>query len=123
MKQVYQEVDKRILVTLNNLYEIEKKLELHGDTSNIKRNVDKIRDVFAEIGVFYEDPKGQPFKETRTDLEASIAGSSTENLVVIDVIKPIVRAGEVTPSGDIPFSRVIQKGIVIVESKLQEDEQ
>lgn len=105
------EIPKWILVTLNNLYEIEKKLALHGDVGNATRNVEKMKDVLAEIGVFYEDPMGQDFKETRTDLDATISGSGTESLVVVEVIKPIVRAGEAA------FSKVVQKGIVVVESK------
>ena len=105
------EIPKWILVTLNNLYEVEKKLALHGDPGNATRNVGKMKDALAEMGVFYEDPMGQDFKETRTDLDATISGSGTENLVVVEVIKPIVRAGEAA------FSKVVQKGIVVVESK------
>jgi hypothetical protein len=105
------EIPKWILVTLNNLYEVEKKLALHGDVGNAIRNVEKMKDLFAEMGVFYEDPMGQEFKETRSDLDATICGSGTENLVVVEVIKPIVRAGEAA------FSKVVQKGIVVVESK------
>lgn len=105
------EIPKWTLITLNNLYEVEKKLVLHGDAGNAARNVEKIKDVFAELGVFYEDPMGEEFKETRTDLDATISGSGTENLVVVEVIKPIIRAGEAT------FSKVVQKGIVVVESK------
>lgn len=105
------EIPKWIFGTLNNLYEIEKKLALHGDVGNASRNVEKMKDVFAEMGVFYEDPMGQEFKETRTDLEATISGSGTEKLVVVEVIKPIIRAG------DAAFSKVVQKGIVVVESK------
>ena len=105
------EIPKWILNTLNNIYEIEKKLALHGDAGNATRNVDKIKGTFAEMGVFYEDPMGQEFKETRTDLDATISGSDTENLVVVEVIKPIIRAGEAA------FSKVVQKGIVVVESR------
>ncbi|MNP69551.1 hypothetical protein D3C76_1656630 [compost metagenome] len=58
-----------------------------------------------------EDPLGQPFKETRTDLEATIVGAGTENLVVTEVIKPVIRL----VNG--PVSRIVQKGIVVVQSK------
>jgi hypothetical protein len=54
---------------------------------------------------------GQDFAETRTDVEASITGSSTDNLKIVEVIKPIIRAG--VPSN----SLVIQKGIVVVQTK------
>jgi hypothetical protein len=105
------EVPKWILVSLNNLYEVERKLALHGDTGNATRNVEKMKDALAEAGFFYEDPMGQEFKETRTDLDATISGRGTENLIVVEVIKPIVRVGEAA------FSKVVQKGIVVVESK------
>ncbi len=100
-----------ILQILNNLYEIERKLALHGDHANVRRNVEKIKDVFREGGIFYEDPLGEPFKETRTDLEATISGETTEDLYVAEVIKPIIRYGQ--PE----FSKVVQKGIVVVQSK------
>ena len=66
---------------------------------------------------------GQPFKETRTDLEATISGSGTDNLVVVEVIKPIIRSlirdnsGEMSAKDTAQFSQVIQKGIVIVETQ------
>jgi len=108
-----QETPKGLLTIMNNLYEIERKLAIHGDPGNANRNVERIKEALSGEGLllFYEDPLGQPFKETRTDLEASISGSSTENLVVADVIKPIIRCGR--PE----LSRVVHKGIVVVEAR------
>ena len=107
------DVPKWVLTLLNNLYEIEKKFALHGDPSNSSRNLEKIKDTLSGEGLFYEDPLGQPFKETRTDLEATISGVGIENLVVVEVMKPIVRFGTAD------FSRVVQKGIVVVQSKTE----
>lgn len=104
------EVPKWALTVLNQTYEVERKLTLHGDPGNALRNVEKLKDTLAVEGLFYEDPMGQSFKETRTDLEASISGHGTENLVVVEVIKPIIRGGNAG------FSRVVQKGIVVVQS-------
>lgn len=103
---------------LNQLFEIEKKLSATetSDPSNCLRNVGKIKDALEEQGLFYEDPTGQSFKETRTDLEVTISGSGPENLRVVEVIKPIIREG----SRDL--SRVSQKGIVIVESQNKQEE-
>jgi hypothetical protein len=110
-----REVPKWVLTLMNNLYEVERKLALHGDPGNASRNVEKMKDALSgalgDEGLFYEDPMGQSFKETRTDLEATISGANTENLVVVEVIKPIVRIGGVD------YSRVVQKGIVLVQSK------
>jgi hypothetical protein len=105
------EVPKWVFQVLNNLCDIERKLSIHGDPGNAKRNVDRIKETLEGEKLFYEDPMGQLFSETRTDLEASITGASTENLYVVEVIKPIIRIG------DKQFSRVVQKGIVVVKSK------
>ncbi len=105
------EVPKWALTLLNNLYEIERKLTLHGDSNNAGRNIERMKEALCEQGLFYEDPMGQPFTETRTDLDATISGLSVENLVVVDVIKPIIRVGEAA------LSRVVQKGIVVLQSK------
>ena len=107
------QIPKFGLVLLNNLYEVERKLAFHGDPGNASRNVEKMKDVIRVEGLIYEDPMGQIFKETRTDLDATISGTSTENLVVIEVIKPIIRFL------DGSFSKVVQKGIVVVQSKDQ----
>src|ERR1043166_9097847 len=95
-------IPKAILTVLNQLYELEQKLKKQGDPANLARNVGRMKDAFAEEGLpsgdqlrirlVYEDPMGQTFKETRTDLEATISGPGTDNLVVVEVIKPIIRA-------------------------------
>jgi hypothetical protein len=104
------EIPRWITTALNQLYEVERKLTVQGDPSNALRNVARIKDAFEEVHAFYDDPMGQPFNETRTDVEATISGSGTENLVIVEVLKPIVRIGTRE------YSRVIQKGIVIAES-------
>ena len=104
-------VSKWIIGLLNNLFEIEKKIQINSEHTNLKRNVDRMKEIFADQKVFFENPLGESFSETRTDLEATITGTSTDDLRVIDVIKPIIRVG------DRSFSRVVQKGIVVVESR------
>jgi hypothetical protein len=105
------ECPKYLLQTLNQVYDMERKLSLHGDRANLLRNVERIKDAFASQELFYEDPKGQPFSETRTDLEASIAGVGVDDLVVTEVIKPIIRHGTQT------YSVVVQRGIVVVKTR------
>ena len=104
-------VSKWIIGLLNNLFEIEKKIQVNSEHTNLKRNVERMKEIFADQKVFFENPLGESFSETRTDLEATITGTSTDDLRVIDVIKPIIRVG------DRSFSRVVQKGIVVVESR------
>lgn len=108
------EVPKWALQVLNNLCDIERKLALSDDPLNVRRNVERIKEAFEDQQFFYEDPMGQDFNETRSDLEASITGVGTENLKVVEVIKPIVRYGKKN------LSRVVQKGIVVVESKVDD---
>lgn len=107
------QVEKWLLQTVNNLYELQRKLALHGDPGNAARNVERIRGLLCEQGVSYEDPMGQSFSETRTDLDATISGASTENLAVVEVIKPVVR---VDFQG---ISKVVQRGVVVVMDKNQ----
>ena len=123
------EIPKSALTVLNQLYELEQKLKKREDPANLSRNIDKMRAVFAkdgwltwdagggqlQIGLVYEDPLGQPFKETRTDLEATISGPDTENLVVVEVIKPIIRA--IFADG---YSKIVQRGVVIVETRREQ---
>jgi len=108
---------KWALTLLNQLFEIEKKLSSSeaSDPRSCLRNIDKIKYALEEQGLFYEDPTGQPFQETRTDLEVTISGSGTDNLRVVEVIKPIIR------EGTRDLSRVSQKGIVVVESQTAEE--
>lgn len=108
------EIPKFVLQVLNNLCDIDRKLLIHGDSGNVRRNIERIKETIEEIKVFCEDPMGQSFSETRTDLEATISGEGSDNLKVIEVIKPIIRVG------DRNFSRVVQKGIVIVQSETGE---
>lgn len=110
MKPPSYELPKWALQVLNNLYDIESKLSRHGDPGNAMRNVTRIKEAFAGESLFYEDPYGQSFVETRTDLEVSISGTGTQDLKVVEVIKPIIRYG--TSS----YSRVVQKGIVVVQA-------
>ena len=104
------EAERRLLIVLNQVFEIEKKLSLHGDPNNLVRNISRIKDALEELSFFYEDPTGEDFQETRTDLEATISGQGTEGLKVVEVIKPIIRIGQRD------LSRIVQKGIVVVQA-------
>lgn len=110
-------VTKGYLFILNQIFEIQQKAERITDPNSISRNVNKLVDYFEyellpeNNGLVIHDPFGEKFDETRTDVEASIAGNSTEKLVIAEVIKPIIRLKQ----GN--FSTIIQKGVVVVKSK------
>jgi hypothetical protein len=106
---------------LDQLFEIERKLESIEESNSISRNLNKMKDIFetnlfssstsSEIGFTYHNPIGESYNETRLDVEASIAGNSSENLVIKEVIKPIIRY----KSGG--STLIARKGVVVVESK------
>jgi len=108
------QIPKWILQALNHLYEIERR-SMQAPSLGLQRSIDRLKEDFEAGNMFYEDPMGQEFNETRTDLEASITGASTADLVVVEVIKPIIRYGERA------LSRVVQKGIVVVRSESKGD--
>ena len=126
--QIGTAIPKSVLTVLNQLYQMEQKLTKLPEASDLRRNIDKMKDAFAEEGLpihdagghpcivslTYEDPMGQPFKETRTDLDATSAGTATDDLVVVEVIKPIIRF---TVKDEDGCSKIVQTGIVIVKSR------
>jgi len=121
-------IPKSLLIVLNQLYEVEQKLKKGDDPAGISRNLAKMKDALAEEGfpivdagggqipitLTYEDPMGQSYNDTRTDLEATISGVGTENLVVVGVIKPIIRS--TWKDGADVTSKIVQQGIVIVKA-------
>ena len=121
--------DKQIDVFLdiiNQIFEIERKVEKLEETNSIQRNVAKLKEImesqvstlFAnEIGFIYENPIGQVYDETRTDCNASIAGENTEDLIIIEVIKPIIRLKQSDLIQQNDITRIVQKGVVVVQSK------
>ena len=99
------------LKIINQFFEIEKKLAHLPGAESTQRNLARIRDHFGEMGYLIHNPLGESYPDTRTDCEASIAGASTEDLLVADVIKPIVH---VRQDGAL---QILQKGVVITKSR------
>lgn len=101
---------------MDQIFEIERKVEMSQEQSNIVRNVNRMKSIFESSlglneGFTYHNPLNEPYNETRLDLEASIAGESSENLYVSEVIKPIIRYKNVKTT------LIARKGVVVVESK------
>jgi len=114
-------VPKIFLDLLNQVFEIEKKTSSLQESNSIQRNVNKLKELFENefglqllkksSGFTFHSPLGEEYDFTRTDCEASIAGSNTENLIITEVIKPIIRYRE---GGRVI---IVQKAIVVAESK------
>lgn len=117
MPEVTIKYPKHFLVILNQVFEVESKLRKIQEINSIQRNVDRLKDFFATEaltdgqGLVYHNPIGENYDETRTDCEASISGSTHENLEIIEVLKPIIY----WKYGDRKI--VIQKAVVIVQTK------
>jgi hypothetical protein len=97
------------LKLLNQLFELEKKIQKSADSSTLSRPIDRMKETFEEMGYRLHNPQGEPYNETRTDVEANIVGTATNGLVITDVIKPIVYYK------DAERSTMLQKGIVICQ--------
>jgi hypothetical protein len=110
-------IPKPHLFMLNQLFELEHKVGKLKEQNSIHRNIDKLKNYFETEaltdgqGLVYHNPIGESYDETRTDCEASISGTSHENLEIIEVLKPIIylKFGNT--------QMIIQKAIVIVQSK------
>jgi hypothetical protein len=82
---------------MNQIFEIEKKATNLKEDNSIQRNINKMKGIIEEeffkditIGLSYHNPLGESYNDTRTDCEATIAGTEVENLEIIEVIKPII---------------------------------
>jgi len=95
---------KTIIEIINQLTTIESKI---AGSEDVQRSFNRIKQALSEMGYSYSFPINEEYKDTRTDIDASIVGESTSNLVITKVIKPII----------IQDSKIIQRGVVIVESK------
>lgn len=105
-------MSQQLWVKMANLvFELEKKLAAQHASAAILRNLDRMKAVVEEAGLLLLNPTGEPYSETRTDLEASITSSGKGALQVLDVIKPIVYISEGGRRS------LLQKGVVIVGDK------
>ena len=117
MNNVTIKYPKNYVTILNQVFEIENKLNRIQEQNSIQRNLDRLKDLFAKEalsdgqGLSYFNPIGEKYDETRTDCDASISGESHENLEIIEVLKPIIYV----EFGNTKM--VIQKAIVIVQTK------
>jgi len=100
-----------LLQVLNQVFDMERKLEQNGGNRSLERNLRRIKQSFEQLGLQYHNPIGENYRETRTDCEATISGNSLNNLTITEVIKPIIRL-EIEG-----FSQIVQRAVVIVEGR------
>ena len=96
---------------INQLHAIESKVKEVKEPLKLERKFERIKKHLQELNLFVHNPLQEAYDETRMDCDASIAGDQTENLYIIEVIKPIIYMRD----GDV--NQIIQRGVVIVEGK------
>lgn len=105
-------IQPEIIRVLNQVFEIEKKTRKNeGSGPNIQRNITRIHEAFEELGLRLYNPEGEKYSELRTDCEASIAGNTSKELFITDVLKPaILHIKDGHPT-------LLQKAVVIADNK------
>jgi len=100
-----------LIPLVNQLFDLEKKLSKLENGQKAQRNLRRMKENLQDLGLFFHDPLGERFDETRTDCEASIAGEDSEDLVITEVLKPIIHLKN---SQQV---QLLQAGLVIVAAK------
>lgn len=108
--------NEKLYDLIDQIFEIERKLSSINESNSIHRNLDKMKRTFEEIGLVYHNPINEPYNETRTDLSVSISGTANENLIVTEVIKPIIRLR--SSEG---ITRIVRQGVVVVSAQSKEE--
>lgn len=96
------------IAIVNQLLEIEQKLIQENLIDKFDRNLRRLKNTFEGLGLNIINPMGEKYSESRTDYEASIVGNVNSNMIITQVIKPIIYQ---TKDGE---RTLLQKGIVIV---------
>lgn len=107
----YIDIPPPLLQVVNQVFDMEKKLEIMANVTPLQRNIRRIKSALADMGVEYHNPIGEKYEETRMDCEATISGTATTKLRITEVIKPIITVKEGA------LQQIIQKGVVIVEGR------
>ncbi|MDI3321986.1 hypothetical protein [Pinibacter soli] len=121
-KTRFVRIPQSYLDLVNQVFEIERKTQQLKEDHSIQRNINRLKsliesELFASnegVGLTYHDPLGEPYSQTRTDCEASIAGNVTEDLEIVEVIKPIIFCNEL--GNDFGIKKIIQKAVIVAAS-------
>ena len=111
---------------LNNLFNARKRLSRVAGTEAAERSLDLIEEAFSAVPVgaagkcvafIMHDPTGEPYAPTRADLQASLAGESSEKMRVCETMKPIISLR--TTIDGMATSIIVQQGVVVVRGAQQ----
>jgi hypothetical protein len=123
IKRVTIKVPQAYLDFMNQIFEIEKKATNLKEENSIQRNVNRMKGIMEEeffkgttiIGLSFHNPIGESYTDTRTDCEATISGTTVENLEIIEVIRPIIFYAY--QENEKTYKTIAQTAVVIVQSK------
>jgi len=96
---------------INQIAEIQNKIIQDSLMPKYERNFNRIYALLEEEGFIYKYPIGEKYRESSTDCEANIVGRDSSDMVITQVIKPIIYKKEAD------MVSLVQKGIVIIEAR------
>ena len=99
---------ENLIPLINQIHDLKTKVNKKIEERSVGRNFDRIFRQFEQYGLYYQDPIGEPYSETRTDCDATISGRGGNKLTITEVIKPLVFEKQ----GD--MNQILQKAVVIV---------
>ena len=96
---------------INQIAEVENRIAQDDLMPKYERNFNRIRTLLEEEGFIYKYPVGERYRESNADYEANIVGRESVEMIITQVIKPVIyrrEADRVT---------LVQRGIVMIEAK------
>ncbi len=99
----------QFLQLINQIFDLEKKVGKMENGRSIARNINRMKHLVEEMGYQYHNPIAEPYNDTRTDCDATLSGNGSNNLMITEVIKPMI---SVEVMG---MRQIVQKAVVIVE--------
>lgn len=103
------ETQKVLCNIVNQIFAIEQKVQPEPSYRSLSRRFDRIKDQLKILDLHVLDPINENYDSSRIDCDASITGEGTNEMKIVEVIKPIIFHG--TSSS----RRILQRGVVIVE--------
>jgi hypothetical protein len=104
-------MDTTWIKIINQVFEMEKKVAAKPEMASLQRNIDRIKAALEDVQITYHSPLGERYNETRTDCEANIVGELKADMVIADVIKPVIF--DATNGAPV----IVQKAVVLVQNK------
>jgi len=104
------DVEQSFIAIINQVFDVRKKIEEHNLEKRLIRNLNRIDLELEKQGCFVHNPIGEKYDPSRLDCEAMVSGGSDKDeMVIVEVIKPIVYQKINNKS------IILQKAVIIVE--------